>query len=146
MKRLLLLNGPNLNRLGKREPSIYGTTTLEDVHAEIKQLTAAYGWELDTFQSNHEGELIDCLQDAEGTYQGIVFNPGAYTHTSIAIRDAISGIDVPVIEVHISNIHQREAFRHHSMLASVCYGQVVGLGTTGYRLATLAFLEENKKG
>ncbi|WP_053219241.1 type II 3-dehydroquinate dehydratase [Virgibacillus senegalensis] len=146
MKRLLVMNGPNLNRLGKREPSIYGAATLEDIHAELKEITAAYGWEMDTFQSNHEGELIDCLQEAEDTYQGIVFNPGAYTHTSIAIRDAISGMKVPVIEVHISNIHQRETFRHTSMLAPVCRGQVVGLGTAGYRLAALAFLEENKEG
>ncbi|SDK55534.1 type II 3-dehydroquinate dehydratase [Sediminibacillus albus] len=146
MRRLLMLNGPNLNRLGKREPSIYGAETLEDIVADLKELAHSYGFQLDAYQSNHEGDLIDQLQEADEKYQGIVFNPGAYTHTSIAIRDAISSISVPVVEVHISNVHQREEFRHTSMLAPVCRGQVVGLGTMGYRLAALAFLEETKKG
>ncbi|WP_077625040.1 type II 3-dehydroquinate dehydratase [Sediminibacillus massiliensis] len=146
MNRLLLLNGPNLNRLGIREPSIYGTETLKDVESSLRMLLESHGWQLDAYQSNHEGELIDSLHGAEGKYDGVIFNPAAYTHTSVALRDAISSISVPVIEVHLSNVHAREEFRHTSMLAPVCRGQIVGLGTTGYRIAALTFLEENKKG
>ncbi|MRH43154.1 type II 3-dehydroquinate dehydratase [Aquibacillus halophilus] len=142
MNRLLLLNGPNLNMLGKREPGIYGVTSLEDIEDNLTKLTESFKYQLDTFQSNHEGELIDRIQQADGNYQGIIFNPGAFTHTSIAIRDAISSITVPVIEVHISNVHQRESFRHTSLLAPVSKGQIVGLGVKGYQLAALAFLEE----
>lgn len=141
MSRLLLVNGPNINLLGKREKEIYGEFTLKDLEKDISDLVQEYEHELDCFQSNHEGELIDCLHQANRKYVGIIFNPAAYTHTSIALRDAIAAIDTPVIEVHISNVHNREAFRHKSMLAPVCHGQIVGLGMKGYRLAALAFLE-----
>ncbi|MDY0396467.1 type II 3-dehydroquinate dehydratase [Virgibacillus halophilus] len=144
MERLLLLNGPNINLLGKREKDIYGSCTLEEIEKEVRQTAQAEGFAVDTFQSNHEGELVDRLQQANGDYAGIIFNPAAYTHTSIALRDAIAAIDVPVIEVHISNIHAREVFRHQSMLAPVCAGQIVGLGKTGYRLACLALMEKAK--
>ncbi|WP_028783182.1 type II 3-dehydroquinate dehydratase [Thalassobacillus devorans] len=141
MTRLLVLNGPNLNLLGKREPGIYGKGSLKDAVELVKTAAEEHGAEAESYQSNHEGDLVDAIQQAEGKYDGIIFNPAAYTHTSIALRDAISAIDIPVIEVHISNVHQRESFRHHSMLASVCKGQVVGLGLSGYRLAALALLE-----
>ncbi|RYG74666.1 type II 3-dehydroquinate dehydratase [Lentibacillus lipolyticus] len=141
MNRLLLMNGPNINLLGKREKDVYGEFTLQSIEEELSELVHKYGGELESFQSNHEGELIDCLHQANGCYDGILFNPAAYTHTSIALRDAIAAIDTPVIEVHISNVHQREAFRHQSLLAAVCYGQIVGFGKNSYRLAALAFLE-----
>ncbi|MDX8046012.1 type II 3-dehydroquinate dehydratase [Gracilibacillus sp. S3-1-1] len=139
MAKLLLLNGPNLNRLGKREPEVYGSETLDDIEHNVREVVEAVQYQLDAKQSNHEGELIDWIHEAEGVYKGIIFNPGAYTHTSIALRDAISSITVPVIEVHISNVHQREEFRHTSLLAPVCRGQIVGLGTAGYQLAAKYF-------
>lgn len=143
--KILCLNGPNLNRLGKREPSIYGHETLED----LEQMMITRGKQSEVHvqckQSNHEGQLIDWLHDAEDAeIDGIIFNPGAYTHTSYAIRDAISSITVPVIEVHISNIHSRESFRHQSVLAPVCVGQICGLGTFGYTLALETFLHRRK--
>ncbi|SHN12283.1 type II 3-dehydroquinate dehydratase [Gracilibacillus kekensis] len=141
MGKLLLLNGPNLNRLGKREPDIYGSETLEDIKEKIIATIEPYQYQVDAKQSNHEGQLIDWIHEADKCYQGIIFNPGAYTHTSIAIRDAISSVDVPVIEVHISNVHKRESFRHTSMLASVCEGQIVGLGSKGYQLAAMYFIK-----
>lgn len=144
MNRLLLLNGPNLNRLGKREPEVYGKETLKDIIENVKSTVVREGWQLDAFQSNHEGELIDRLHEAEDQYDGIIFNPGAFTHTSIAIRDAIASISVPVIEVHLSNVHKRESFRHVSLLAPVCRGQIVGLGASGYELAARAFINERK--
>ena len=140
--KILLINGPNLNLLGTREPSVYGSTTLKDVENEVKALLQSKGWGLEAYQSNHEGELVDVLQQSPQMYEGVIFNPGAYTHTSIAIRDAIAAINVPVIEIHISNIHQRESFRHTSLLAPVCWGQIVGFGTMGYCLAAKAFLEK----
>lgn len=141
--KYLCLNGPNLNRLGKREPEIYGNETLADIQAKLEELANNFGATVDFRQSNHEGVLIDWIHEAADTdIQGIVFNPGAYTHTSVALRDAIAGVDVPVIEVHISNIHKREAFRHHSYLASECVGQISGLGTKGYELALRTFLEK----
>ncbi|HLR62431.1 MAG TPA: type II 3-dehydroquinate dehydratase [Lentibacillus sp.] len=143
MNRLLLMNGPNINLLGKREKEIYGAFTLQTIEEKITELVEEYGGKLDCFQSNHEGELIDHLHQAnEKSYDGIIFNPAAYTHTSIALRDAITAIDTPVIEVHISNVHKRETFRHQSMLAAVCYGQIVGFGMDSYRLAALAFLNK----
>lgn len=140
--KLLILNGPNLNLLGTREPEIYGVTTLGDLEAQLRESFPEI--ELAFFQSNHEGRLIDRIHEAgqDGT-TGIVFNPGAYTHTSIALRDAIAGIQMPVIEVHISNIHAREAFRHTSLLAPVCKGQICGLGLWGYFAAVASFANES---
>ncbi|WP_277677897.1 type II 3-dehydroquinate dehydratase [Gracilibacillus dipsosauri] len=143
MGKILLLNGPNLNRLGKREPDIYGKETLDDVERDVRKVLQRYSHELDAKQSNHEGELIDWLHDANDHYVGVIFNPGAYTHTSIALRDAIQSINVPVIEVHISNVHSRESFRHTSLLAPVCQGQIVGLGTKGYQMAAIFLGERN---
>lgn len=141
MKRLLLLNGPNINMLGKREQEIYGHFTIVDIENEVNKVAASYGYELDSRQSNHEGVLVDILQKSDGRYSGIIFNPAAYTHTSIALLDAIKAIDTPVVEVHISNIHNREPFRHTSMLAPACSGQIVGFGLMSYRLAAYALIE-----
>ncbi|WP_110927464.1 type II 3-dehydroquinate dehydratase [Bacillus massiliglaciei] len=136
MTRILLINGPNLNRLGSREPAHYGSATLKDVEEALSRKASEQGAELSCFQSNHEGALIDKLHWAEDeSIDGIILNPGAFTHYSYAIRDAIAGIDVPVIEVHISNIHARESFRHQSVTAAVAAGQIVGLGVFGYELA-----------
>lgn len=140
--KLLILNGPNLNRLGKREPAIYGIETLAHIEERLRTLAAQFDCSIDFRQSNHEGQLIDWLHEAEDEEMtGVVFNPGAYTHTSIALRDAIASITVPVIEVHISNIHKREPFRHQSLLAAECVGQICGLGTIGYDLAVRKFLQ-----
>jgi 3-dehydroquinate dehydratase II len=140
MKKILMLKGPNLNRLGKREPEIYGARTLKDLEERMIQLGAESQVEVICFQSNHEGELIDKLHEAEDTdIDGIIFNPGAFTHYSYGIRDAIAGIDCPVIEVHISNVYQREEFRHKSVIAPVSAGQIAGLGFLGYELALEAF-------
>ena len=142
--KLFVLNGPNLNRLGKREPEIYGKETLEDIKMRLQMLANDFHASIDFRQSNYEGELIDWIHEAEDIgIAGIVFNPGAYTHTSIALRDAIAAVSVPVIEVHISNIHKREAFRQHSMLAAECVGQICGLGTFGYDLALRNFLQHS---
>ncbi|QZT32641.1 type II 3-dehydroquinate dehydratase [Caldalkalibacillus thermarum TA2.A1] len=141
MSAFLVLNGPNLNRLGQREPAIYGRATLDDLEQELMAWGKARQVRIDCFQSNHEGELIDRIHQAEEVYQGIVFNPGAFTHYSYALRDAVASINLPVIEVHISNIHKRESFRHQSVLAPVCLGQISGLGLAGYRLALEALLE-----
>ncbi len=131
---ILVLNGPNLNLLGAREPEKYGHTTLEEL--EVKLQRGFPDVQLSFYQSNHEGDLIDRLHQAyESGTSGVVFNPGAYTHTSVALRDAIKAIDLPVVEVHISNIHARESFRHFSYLAPVCAGQISGLGIEGYSLA-----------
>ncbi|PPA71383.1 type II 3-dehydroquinate dehydratase [Jeotgalibacillus proteolyticus] len=141
----LLLNGPNLNRLGLREPAVYGSTTLDEVEQNLISKAGQYGHKLTAKQSNHEGVLIDALHEAaELNYRGVLFNPGAYSHTSYAIRDAIASIDIPVIEVHISNIHARESFRHTSLLAAVTSGQIVGFGVLGYELALQALIELTK--
>ena len=133
---ILLLNGPNLNLLGTREPQIYGADTLPQIEAELTQLAADAGSKLQTLQSNHEGVLIDRIHAAraDGT-QFIIINPGGLTHTSVALRDALAGVALPFIEVHISNVHRREAFRHHSYLSEIATGVIVGLGVNGYRLA-----------
>lgn len=148
MISFLVLNGPNLNRLGLREPDIYGRETLADLEEMLKQWAEDRQVQITCFQSNHEGELIDQLHAAEGTYQGVVLNPGAFTHYSYALRDAISSISVPVIEVHLSNVYAREPFRHRSVTAPVCLGQICGLGFTGYRLALEALYahHEQKRG
>jgi len=134
MMRILILNGPNLNLVGRREPATYGTQSLTDYLAQLQQQYASRV-SLTTYQSNHEGDLIDQLQAAQGTADAVIINAGGYSHTSVAIADAISAIDIPVVEVHISNIYAREPFRHHSMLAPVCKGSIVGMGLEGYRLA-----------
>lgn len=133
---ILVLNGPNLNLLGTREPQIYGATTLPMIEAELKQLAAVAGESLQCFQSNHEGALIDRIHAArtDGT-TFILINPGGLTHTSVALRDALAGVALPFIEIHISNVHAREAFRHHSYLSGIATGVIVGLGVNGYRLA-----------
>ena len=139
-KGILLLHGPNLNLLGTRQPEVYGGMTLPEIYAAVEQHVAAFDVELRSAQSNHEGELIDRLHEARGWADGVVFNPGAFTHTSVALRDAITAIELPVIEVHLSNIHGREAFRHKSLLAGVCLGQVAGFGWHSYVLAVDALL------
>ncbi len=139
--KLLLLNGPNLNLIGKREPEIYGSTSLTEYFEQLKQKYANH--ELVYFQSNTEGELIDQLQAANGQYEGIIFNPAAYAHTSIALADAMAAIDTPVIEVHISNIYAREEFRHHSFTAKKAIGLIGGLGLKGYDLAISYFVTDS---
>ncbi|MBA2173628.1 type II 3-dehydroquinate dehydratase [Halobacillus locisalis] len=141
-KRLFLLNGPNINLLGKREPGTYGHASLDDVVRLVSDTAAEKGYDVVAYQSNHEGDLVDYIQQAGEEADGIIINPAAYTHTSVAIRDAISAIHPPVIEVHISNVHSRESFRHQSLSAPVCDGQVVGFGIDGYRLAALGLIEK----
>lgn len=143
MMKLLIIQGPNLNLLGQREPQIYGHKGLEELHASLIKHGQEHGVIIDTYQSNHEGEIIDALHRALGTYDGIIINAGAYTHYSYAIRDAIAAIDIPTVEVHISNIYQREVFRHQSVIAPVVCGQISGLGAFGYR-AAIDFLRELK--
>lgn len=145
--RVLVLNGPNLNRLGKREKEAYGTFTLEELERELVEFSYHHGIELICRQSNHEGELIDWIHGAgDEALSGIVLNAGAYTHTSIAIRDAIAAIQVPVIEVHISNVHKREEFRHHSYISPVTIGQIVGFGQDVYKLALQALILKQERG
>lgn len=133
--KILCLSGPNLNMLGLREPGIYGASSLEDIHQSLQDQAAADGISIDCRQSNHEGELVTWIQQARGNFDAIILNAGAYTHTSIALRDAISAAELPTIEVHLSNIHARETFRHTSIIASVCAGQIAGFGSHSYRLA-----------
>lgn len=143
--KFLCLNGPNLHRLGKREPAIYGHETLQDVEKNLREVAGSSQAEIEWKQSNYEGQLIDWIYEAEDAgWDGIVFNPGAFTHTSIALRDAIAGVEIPVVEIHISNIHKREKFRHHSYLAAVCVGQISGLGTFGYEAALRSLLQLKK--
>lgn len=137
--KILIINGPNLNLLGKREPDVYGSITFEAYFKELKTNYQKINFQY--YQSNIEGELIDKIHAVGFEYDGIIINAGAYTHTSVALRDAISGIETPVIEVHISNTHQREEFRHHSYLSPVCKGIILGFGLDSYRLAVESFLK-----
>lgn len=142
MKKILTLNGPNLNLLGKREPDIYGRTTLDDINAMMTARAEKANVAIDFLQSNHEGELVDALQKADGEYDFVILNAAAFTHYSIAIRDAIAAISVPVIEVHLSNIHRREEFRRSSVIAPVVMGQVAGFGADSYMAALEAALRK----
>lgn len=136
MSRLIvIINGPNLNRLGKREPDVYGHETLDEINARIAMYAKSVGLDVEFFQSNHEGDLIDCIHEAADTAAGIILNPGGLTHTSIALRDAVASVTIPVVEVHLSNIFAREPFRHHSVVSGVCRGVISGLGPSGYTLA-----------
>ena len=141
-KRILVLNGPNLNLLGVREPGTYGTATLSDIEALCRAEAGRQGLDLDFRQSNHEGELVTWIQEARGTVDGLVINPAAYSHTSVAIHDALRLLDCPIVEVHLSNIHAREAFRHHSFVSAVATGVICGLGVLGYRVAIIALAEK----
>jgi 3-dehydroquinate dehydratase-2 len=132
---ILLVNGPNLNLLGEREPDLYGRTSLGEIEALVRDACAAWNVEVKAFQSNHEGAIVDFLQEHRRGAKGVVVNPGAYTHTSYAIRDCLKALGVPVVEVHLSNVHAREEFRRTSVIAPVCRGQIVGLGMRGYLLA-----------
>jgi 3-dehydroquinate dehydratase-2 len=135
MKKVLILNGPNLNMLGIREKLVYGSETLTDIAQKVSEESKVLGLDFDFMQSNHEGEIIDKIHDARGKYDVIIINPGAYTHYSYAIRDAIKAVELPAIEIHLSNIHGREEFRSKSVIAPVCVGQICGFGSKGYLLA-----------
>jgi 3-dehydroquinate dehydratase II len=141
MHKILVLHGPNLNLLGTREPQIYGTLTLAEIDQRLVQAGAEVGLEVRTMQSNHEGVLIDALQEARNWASGVIFNPGGYTHTSVALRDAITSISIPVIEVHLSNVDTREEFRHKSLISPVCKGKITGFGWHSYWLALHALKE-----
>lgn len=145
MANILVIHGPNLNLLGQREPEIYGTATLEDINRLLAELGKHNQIDLDYFQSNHEGEIIDRIHAVVGHANGILINPGAFTHYSIAIRDALSSVQIPTVEVHLSNIHAREEFRRHSVVAPVVVGQISGFGTQSYALGLLALAEYLKR-
>jgi len=143
-KTILVLNGPNLNLLGTREPETYGRNTLADIEALCRAEASSFGIEIDFRQSNHEGELVTWIQQARGKIDGLVINPAAYSHTSVAIHDALRMLDAPIVEVHLSNIHAREPFRHHSYVSAVAWGVICGLGPLGYRYAVAALAEKFK--
>jgi len=138
MVAILVIHGPNLNLLGQREPEVYGSLTMDEINRRLQDYASGQDMTLRVFQSNHEGSLIDALHDAMEWADGVVINPGAYTHTSYALRDAISAVGLPVVEVHMSNVHERERFRHRSLLAPACLGQVVGFGWRSYLLGLQA--------
>lgn len=139
--KLLLINGPNLNLLGSREPEKYGSTTLADIENELKNIASEHNSDLETFQSNHEGEIIDKIHSAKGKYDGIIINAGGLTHTSVSLRDAISSVAIPTVEVHMTNIHAREEFRHTSYISGVSVAQVVGFGKNSYTLALKGLID-----
>lgn len=143
--KFLLLNGPNLNMLGTREPEKYGTVTLEYIEKNLKEVAKQNNVELFCYQSNHEGDLIDKIQASNGNFDGIIFNAGGYTHTSVALRDAIASVNTPVVEIHMTNIHAREEFRHNSLISPVCIGQICGFGVNSYKLGFNALLDYLKK-
>jgi 3-dehydroquinate dehydratase-2 len=144
--KILVIHGPNLNLLGKREPDIYGTVTLDDINSRVAALAGELGVEVSFYQSNHEGELVQKIQDAMGVYQAVVINPGAYTHTSVALRDAISSTGIPTVETHLTNIYKREEFRKHSYISGVAVGQICGFGADSYLLALRAAVGFLKNG
>jgi 3-dehydroquinate dehydratase-2 len=141
MMKILVLNGPNLNLLGRREPGIYGREGLDAIVGRVRERAAALGVEIDTAQSNDEGELVSRIGEAPGRYDGLIFNPAAYTHTSVALRDALLAAGLPCVEVHLSNTHAREEFRHRSLTAAACVGQIMGFGGLGYVLALEALVD-----
>jgi 3-dehydroquinate dehydratase-2 len=140
MPRILILHGPNLNLLGTREPEIYGAVTLEEINAHLQQIAAQHAVGLEIVQSNHEGVLVDAIQGALGRIDALIINPGAFTHTSVAVRDAIAAVNIPTIEVHLSNLSRREGFRQHSYITDVAVGQIMGFGAQSYTLALQAAL------
>ena len=143
--KILIINGPNMQLLGKREPEIYGSRSLEDLQNMLTEFADNLGLQTEFFQSNHEGDIVDRIGNAGNEIAGIIINPAAYTHTSVAIHDALKGVAKPAIEVHLSNIHSREGFRHNSLTAPACIGQICGFGTHGYKLALEAMAEIIKK-
>jgi len=143
---VLVIHGPNLNMLGKREPELYGNTTLDEINSELEKLGEKLGLSVETFQSNHEGAIVDKIQESVALKKGIIINPAAYTHTSIAIRDALLLLDIPVIEVHLSNIYKRESFRQRSMISDVATAQIAGFGVKGYDMALEALAEMIQSG
>jgi len=143
--RILFLNGPNLNLLGQREPEVYGHTTLADIETKVRQRAKQLGADIDFRQSNLEGELVGWIQQAKGQFEAIVLNAAAYTHTSVALRDAIAAVGVPTIEIHLSNVHAREEFRHKSLIAPVCVGQIAGFGWRSYILGLEASVNVNDR-
>ncbi len=148
LMKILIINGVNLNMLGIREPDKYGSMTLKDLEKELYAYSFELGINIEAFQSNHEGEIVEKIHNAKDNFDGIIINAGAYTHTSIAIRDALSAVDIPTVEVHITNIYKREEFRQHSYLAPVCIGQISGFGINSYKLglkAVVDYLSDNKK-
>ena len=141
MNSILVIHGPNLNLLGTREPEVYGSQTLADVNQRLQQQAQELGLALETYQSNHEGEIVEAIHRARGQHQAIIINPAAFTHTSVAVRDALAGVAIPFIEVHLSNVHARETFRHHSYLSDKAIGVICGLGADGYTFALEAALK-----